>query len=103
MHTLSTHPIVIPGKRAQASATRDPWQGQAPSLSMDPRVKPEGDNLSVLRNGVAISSAVVLGLEPSIQGKRSSGGGMDPRDKPAGDDLSVRHRGCASPARQPRP
>src|SRR3546814_3582505 len=49
MHTLSTPSIVIPAKRAQASACRDPWRGRASSPTMDPRHKPESDSLGVWR------------------------------------------------------
>src|SRR3546814_20466378 len=45
MHTLSTPSIVIPAKRAQASACRDPWRGRASRPTMDTRHKPESARL----------------------------------------------------------
>ncbi len=40
--TPATHKVVIPAKRASASASRDPG-ADAQAVALDPRVKPEGD------------------------------------------------------------
>src|SRR3546814_10643102 len=69
MHARSRHH----SNRHPRTCCEDPWQAQAPSLTMDPRVKHEGDSAGVWRDSVAISSVVMPGLEPGIQGKRSRG------------------------------
>src|SRR3546814_16845537 len=77
MHARSRHH----SDRHPRTCCEDPWQAQAPSLTMDPRVKPEGDSAGVWRDRVAISPVVRPGLEQGIQGKRSRGGEMVPRAK----------------------
>src|SRR3546814_3169113 len=65
MHARSRHH----SDRHPRTCCEDPWQAQAPSLTMDPRVKPEGDSAGVWRDSVAISSVVMPGLEPGIDRK----------------------------------